>query len=92
MNHRPRQRSCSILARERGATLVIGLIMLVLLTLHALAAYTVGTAQLRIVGNMHERQAAQAAANDALGLVLSSSDFVTRPASVAAGGRSQQEP
>ena len=84
MNHRPRIRSYPTRTQERGATLLIGLIMLVLLTLHALAAYTVGTAQLRIVGNMHERQAAQAAANDAIGLVLSSSEFVTRPAAVAA--------
>lgn len=84
MNHRPHLRSRFAPARERGATLLIGLIMLVLLTLHALAAYTTGTAQLRIVGNMHERQAAQAAANAAIGLVLSSSEFVTQPANVAA--------
>ena len=71
-------------ARQGGATLIIGLVMLVLLTLHALASFTAGSTQLRVAGNMHERQAAHAAAGEAIGLVLSSSDFVTQPAGVAA--------
>jgi hypothetical protein len=61
---------------QRGATLLIGLIMLVLLTLHALAAFTASSVQLRIVGNMQDRQDAQAAANLALGQVLSSTAFI----------------
>ncbi|MBK9605488.1 MAG: hypothetical protein IPO58_03330 [Betaproteobacteria bacterium] len=69
---------------ERGATLLIGLIMLVLLTLHALAAYTTSTVQLRIVGNMQDRQDARAAANVAVGQVLSSPAFVA-PAGGASG-------
>ena len=69
---------------QRGATLLIGLIMLVLLTLHALAAYTTSTVQLRIVGNMQDRQDARAAANVAVGQVLSSPAFVV-PAGVAVG-------
>jgi PilX N-terminal len=69
---------------QHGATLLVGLIMLVLMTLHALAAYTISTAQLRIVGNMQSRQDAQAAANLALGQVLSSSEFIMKPHAVAA--------
>jgi len=69
---------------QRGATLLIGLIMLVLLTLHALAAYTTSTVQLRIVGNMQDRQDARAAAIMAVGQVLSSPAFVA-PAGGAAG-------
>ena len=69
---------------QRGSTLLVGLIMLVLLTLHALAAYTTSTVQLRIVGNMQRRQDAQAAANLALGQVLDSSEFVMHPHQVAA--------
>ncbi len=84
MNDRTLLRQYRAPARQRGATLVVGLIMLVLLTLHALAAYTTGSTQLRIVGNLHERQSARAAANAALGLVLSTSAFVTQPASIAA--------
>lgn len=69
---------------QRGATLLVGLIMLILLTLHALAAYTTSTVQLRIVGNMQDKQDAQAAANLALGQVLSSSEFISRPHGIAA--------
>lgn len=68
---------------QHGATLLIGLIMLVLLTLHALAAYTASTVQLRIVGNMQERQDAQAAANLAIGQVLSSTAFISDSRAVA---------
>ena len=83
MSHSTRLRQYSAPARQRGATLIVGLVMLVLLALHALASFTTGSTQLRIVGNMQERQAAQATANAAIGLVLSSSDFLTPPAGVA---------
>jgi PilX N-terminal len=69
---------------QHGATLLVGLIMLVLLTLHALAAYTTSTVQLRIVGNMQDKQDAHAAANLAIGQVLSSSAFIIKPHEVAA--------
>jgi hypothetical protein len=69
---------------QRGATLLVGLIMLALLTLHALAAFTTSTVQLRIVGNMQDRQDAQAAASLAIGRVLSSSTFIIKPNDVAA--------
>jgi PilX N-terminal len=69
---------------QHGATLLIGLIMLVLLTLHALAAYTTSTVQLRIAGNMQEKQEAQAAAGLAVGQVLSSTDFIVKAGEVAA--------
>ena len=76
--------SGSLRSRQRGATLLVGLIMLLLLTLHALASHTTGSTQLRIVGNMNERQSARAAASEAIEQVLSSSEFVTRTAAVAA--------
>ncbi|MEP7083156.1 MAG: PilX N-terminal domain-containing pilus assembly protein [Betaproteobacteria bacterium] len=84
MSHRTHLRVVRFPAQQRGATLIVGLVMLVLLALHALASFTSGSTQLRIIGNMHERQAAQAAANAAIGIVLSTSDFVTQPAGVAA--------
>lgn len=84
MNHPTYLRAGGIPVRQRGATLIVGLVMLVLLALHALASFTSGSTHLRIVGNMHERQSAQAAANAAIGIVLSASDFVTQPAMVAA--------
>lgn len=79
-----RQRTEGIPDRERGAALLVGLIMLALLTLHALAAFTAGTVQLRIVGNMQVSQEAQAAANLAIGQVLSSREFLSGPQAIAA--------
>lgn len=78
-NRSPRSRGA-----QRGATLLVGLIMLVLLTLHALSSHKTSAVQLRIVGNMQDRQDAQAAANLALGQVLSSEAFIFRAAEVAA--------
>ncbi len=82
MHHRPACQTPQ--CRERGATLLIGLIMLALLTMHAVAAFNTGSAQLRIAGASQARQEAQAAANAAIGRVLSSGRFLADPAAVAA--------
>lgn len=64
---------------QRGATLIVGLIMLVLLTLVVTAAFMISTGNLRAVGNMQFRNEATAAANDAIELVLGS-PFTDAPA------------
>jgi len=64
---------------QRGATLVVGLIMLVLLTLLVTSAFTLSTGSLKAVGNMQFRNEAIAAANDAIEQVLST-DFLSDPA------------
>jgi hypothetical protein len=66
---------------QGGAMLFVGLVMLLLLTLHAIAALHTGTAQLRIVGNVEDRRAAENAADAALGLSLADSNFAAHPAS-----------
>ena len=53
---------------QRGAALIVGMIMLILLTLFALAAYKMGKGSLEIVGNMQQRNAVVAAANDTIRL------------------------
>jgi Tfp pilus assembly protein PilX len=65
---------------QRGATLLVGLILLVLLTLFAITALNTGTANLKIVGNMQARNEAQAAAQDAIETVISSPLFTSDPA------------
>jgi hypothetical protein len=45
--------------RQRGATLFIGLVMLVVLTLFALSAFQTSSTNLKTVGNMQEREEAQ---------------------------------
>jgi len=64
---------------QRGATLIVGLIMLVLLTLVATAAFMLSTGNLKAVGNMQFRNEAIAAANMAIEQVISS-PFTNAPA------------
>ncbi|HEX7971112.1 MAG TPA: hypothetical protein VF501_02685, partial [Thiobacillus sp.] len=64
---------------QRGATLVVGLIMLVLITLMVTAAFMISTGNLRAVGNMQYRNEAIAAGNRAVEQVLSS-PFTNAPA------------
>lgn len=64
---------------QRGATLIVGLIMLVLITLLVTSAFTLSTSGLKSVGNMQARDEAIAAGNKAIEQVLSS-PFTTAPA------------
>lgn len=64
---------------ERGAALVVGMIMLVLITLMLITAFNLGTSNLKAVGNMQVREQALAAANAAIQERVSSS-FNTAPA------------
>ncbi len=58
--------------KQRGAALVVGLIMLVLITLMLMTALNLGTANFRSVSNMQFREEAIAAANQAIEQVISS--------------------
>lgn len=67
---------------QRGATLIVGLIMLVLLTLVVTSAFMLSTGNLRAVGNMQFRDEAIAAASLAIEEVVST-DFTAAPKSAA---------
>jgi Tfp pilus assembly protein PilX len=67
------------LAQQRGITLVVGLIMLVLLTLMAIAAFHMGSAQQTIVSNAQHRNEATDAAQQAIETVVNSSNFMVNP-------------
>lgn len=64
---------------QRGATLIVGLIMLVLITLLVTSAFTLSTSGLKSVGNMQSRDEAIAAGNKAIEQVVSS-PFTNSPA------------
>jgi Tfp pilus assembly protein PilX len=64
---------------QRGATLVIALIMLVLLTLFALSALNTGTTNLKVVGNMQARTEALDAAQQTIENVISTPLFTSSP-------------
>lgn len=85
----PRTRA-AILARmsgacgQRGSVLLVALILLALITLHALASWSTGSTQLRVAGSVQARHEAQVAAQAALAGVLSGEAFLDDPAGVAA--------
>jgi Tfp pilus assembly protein PilX len=70
--------------RQHGATLLMALIFLVLLSLLAISAYNGTNTNLRVVGNMQAREQAMAAAQVALEQTVSSANFSTNPDQVAA--------
>ncbi|MBI5277309.1 MAG: type II secretion system protein [Burkholderiales bacterium] len=58
--------------RQRGATMIIALIMIATITLLVVASFTLSSTNLRSVGNLQVREESLAAANRAIELVLSS--------------------
>lgn len=73
MNPRP------LLHAQRGAVLIVGLIVLMLITLMVTAAFKFSTYNLKSVGNMQSRNEAVAAANRAIEQVVGSWSFATAP-------------
>jgi Tfp pilus assembly protein PilX len=66
-------------ARQQGATLILVLIMLIMLTLFAVSAMNTGTMNLKVVGNMQARSEALEASQWMIDSVISSTQFVTSP-------------
>ena len=65
--------------RQQGITLVTALIMLLLLTMLALASVNLGNSNLQVVGNMQRRDQALAAAHAVLEETISTSSFTKTP-------------
>ena len=73
MTHQYRHRQFHVSGprRQLGATLIIGMIMLVLITLVVVSAFTLSSSNLKTVGNMQMREEAMAAASQAVERVIS---------------------
>jgi hypothetical protein len=67
-------------SRQRGAALIVSLIMLALITLMAIASFRLGKSNLQIVGNMQERDYAFSAAQGAIEQAISTTQFTQTPA------------
>jgi len=65
--------------RQRGAALIVSLIMLLLITVLAISSFTLSKSNLQIVGNMQQRNQAFAAAQNAVATVISSTQFTATP-------------
>ena len=63
--------------RQVGATLIVGLIMLILMTLIALSAFRLSNTNLKIVGNEQIRNDAEAAAVYAFDAAANSATFAS---------------
>lgn len=70
----------SALRRQRGATLVVALIMLVLVTLFALSSVKTATTSLMVTGNMQAKSEALNAAQETIEAVISTPQFIASPA------------
>ena len=66
--------------KQRGTTLIIALIMLVLLTLFAVSSFNTANTNLKVVGNMQQRSEALNAAQGAIESVISTPLFIANPA------------
>lgn len=65
---------------QRGVTLFVSLILLLLITLMVTTAFMLSNTNLKSVGNMQSRDEAIAAANQAIEQLISSSTFTNSPA------------
>lgn len=68
--------------RQRGATLLVTLIMLVVLTLFAVTGFNLSSVNLKIVGNFQQQKEAESVVQDALERVMSSITLFSSPAAV----------
>ncbi len=69
-------------ARQKGATLVVSLIMLMLISLLAVSSFRLGKSDLQIVGNMQQRKQALSAAQQIIEQVISTTQFTATPTNV----------
>lgn len=72
--------------RQRGITLILSLIMLVLLTIMALSSLNIGRSSLQVVDNAQQQAQAVNAAQTIIDQVLSTPSFVESPAAVLDNG------
>ena len=73
--------------RERGISLVVAIVFLLLMAVLALAGLRGSTTNIQIVGNMQARQEAVNTAQALLETVISTGDFATNPTVVAANAK-----
>jgi Tfp pilus assembly protein PilX len=72
----------SPLHRQSGATLLVGLVILIAITLFVLSAYTTSSMSLRSTANTQFRAEAHSAAQQAIDVAVSSNRFIDTPADV----------
>ena len=69
-------------SRQRGATLLVSLIMLVVLTLFAVTGFNLSGVNLKIVGNFQQQKFSESMVRQALEQIVSTVTIFTAPAAV----------
>ena len=72
------------LRRQSGATLIVTLVMLIMLTLFAISAMNTSTTNLQVVGNMQVRHEGLRATQEAIEATLSTTQFKETPLNAVA--------
>jgi Tfp pilus assembly protein PilX len=70
----------SALRRQRGATLLVSLIMLVVLTLFAVSGFNLSSVNLKIAGNFQQQRYLEASLQQAIDQAISTSSVFDAPA------------
>jgi len=71
--------------RQRGITLFISMVLLVLITLVAITTFNVGKGSLQIVGNLQHANQTMSAATEAIETAISTTRLVNNPSSIVTG-------
>jgi len=87
MRHQPHSRPAAIAAggahsRQRGATLLVTLIMLVVLTLFAVTGFNLSSINLKIIGNFQQQKLTEATVQMAIEQMLSSVSYFSPAAAI----------
>jgi Tfp pilus assembly protein PilX len=72
--------------RQRGITLVLSMILLVLITLIAVTTFNVGRGSIEVVGNLQQSSDAASAAQEAIEQAVSTTRLVDSPQAVVSPG------
>ncbi|TAK85528.1 MAG: hypothetical protein EPO20_10990 [Betaproteobacteria bacterium] len=65
--------------RQKGATLLVALIMLTVLMMFVVSSLNTSTTNLKVVGNMQSQSEALAASQEAIETVISTTQFISTP-------------
>ena len=72
--------------RQRGITLFVTMILLILITLVAVTTFNAGRSSMQIVGNLQQRNDSVAAAQEAIETAISTTKLLDTPAAIISPG------
>lgn len=77
--------------QQRGITLPVALIMLIMMLLVAIVTFNIGRQNTMIAGNMQHKAEVLTSANEAVEEVISKTDFINNPSAALPGNRAEYD-